>query len=199
MLLLSQIIFLIAFVFLFREIFTFFYLLYEEEIKDFLWELDYYYGKFKNFFRNIYYGIENIIEWLPVIWRDRSWDYHYLLIIIHKKFEQMEDLHKNYGHFVRSDKTAKELMIVKNLTKRLIDDNYSENALVNYYKKYGEEPRFEFVADDINPKFYRLISNTKEKQDKEYMVASKHAEIIKLQDLELLCHYIKRKMFTWWN
>jgi len=34
-------------------------------------------------------GIKNLIAWFPVIWKDRQWDYMYLLRIINKKLELM--------------------------------------------------------------------------------------------------------------
>lgn len=41
------------------------------------------------FFRDIYCGIKNLIYYFPVIWRDRYWDYEYLLALLQYKLVQM--------------------------------------------------------------------------------------------------------------
>ena len=45
---------------------------------------------------NIITGIKNIVTWFPVIWKDRQWDYVYLLKILDKKLGLMlKDFEEN--------------------------------------------------------------------------------------------------------
>ena len=54
--------------------------------------------------RNLYYsikeGIPKLINWIPIIWKDRDWDYEFLLIILEHKITSMEKFYsseKNLG------------------------------------------------------------------------------------------------------
>lgn len=39
--------------------------------------------------RNIRYGIRNIIDYFPTVWRDRDWDSAYIVYFIAKKLRRM--------------------------------------------------------------------------------------------------------------
>ena len=47
-----------------------------------------------DFLYTIYYGIKNIIEYMPLIYYDRDWDYLFLLELMKYKIGRME---KNTG------------------------------------------------------------------------------------------------------
>jgi len=81
-------------------------------------------NKIRQFFINIYYGIENITSWFPLIWNDRDWDYSYLLRILNKKFDRMESYFNEYGITKTSESKARKILICKNLCKRLYEDDY---------------------------------------------------------------------------
>lgn len=36
-------------------------------------------------------GIQNLITWFPIIWKDRQWDHYYLMVMLHKKLSLMEE------------------------------------------------------------------------------------------------------------
>ena len=69
------------------------------------------YYQIKSFIRGIIPGIENVIMWLPVIWRDRWWDYSFLFSILKRKLEFMEEGFRKYGVSVRAEKDAKKMKI----------------------------------------------------------------------------------------
>lgn len=79
------------------------------------------------FFRNIKYGVENLIKWLPIIWRDRDWDYEFLLLIMSFKMNSMAKLHKKHGNSVYSDKYAEQLDDCAKLAERVANNDYDGN------------------------------------------------------------------------
>ena len=79
---------------------------------------------FKQFCRDIKYGIQNLIVWLPIIWNDRQWDYFYLYSLLNKKFELMENYFKKYSCCLESEEIAKIITEMKEACKRLIEDDY---------------------------------------------------------------------------
>jgi hypothetical protein len=167
---------------------------------DFFWEVNYYLKKILHKWYALKYGIENIIDWMHVIWKDRDWDEHYLYMIMNKKFERMEKLHREHGHLVRSPRTAHQLMIVKNLTKRLAEHDYLENALADYHRRYGDEFDF-FESEPIEgkPNLHRMVDKTPPEQDKAFRKASDHAGKMELQDKIILFKMMNKYIMDWWD
>jgi hypothetical protein len=99
---------------------------FEDLMYDIRWEIQYYWRKLRGVGFDLVYGVRNIFEFMPLVWRDRDWDQEYLLILMKFKFDRMSKLHANHGHFVRSDHTAKQLRIMAKVTQRLIDDKFNK-------------------------------------------------------------------------
>jgi len=155
-------------------------------------------NKVRDIYYNIKYGIKNLYYYLPVVWKNREWDYSYIYIILNKKFERMEHLHRNYGHLIRSNRTAKQLMIAKNLTKRLIEYDYISNALIDYNKKYKDDFKLKFESIE-GKKYSRLINNRPESQKKSLSRSYKHSEEMEKQDFDMLIELIHNNMRSWWD
>lgn len=80
-------------------------------------------------FYDIKKGIENIIKWLPIIWKDRDWDWAYLAEIMEFKLRNMADHNEKYSYHVGAEKEVRSMRVCAALLKRLRDDNvYYDNA-----------------------------------------------------------------------
>jgi hypothetical protein len=82
-------------------------------------------NRIRNLWLDLYYGVINLVLWFPVIFRDRDWDYVFLLRIMEFKFRRMRELHMKYGHCTNSPRKAHELLIVAELCRRIGEDEYS--------------------------------------------------------------------------
>ena len=38
-------------------------------------------------FYKIKYGISNLIRWLPIVWKDRNYDHHFIDVVLHFKLQ----------------------------------------------------------------------------------------------------------------
>lgn len=94
---------------------------------------------------NIYYGIQNLIAYFPVIWKDRDWDGNYLLELLEKKLSRMEHSIGN-GPFVNSKKDGINIKKTRLAVKRLIDDNYYLNPNFLYTWERQEKQDLEYVT-----------------------------------------------------
>lgn len=131
------------------------------------------------YFRNLY-------VFHKALWRHRSWDYSGLLLFMETATKDMHECHKNHGHLMRSEETARELLIVSALLKRIREDKYTDEVQGweqkgsgmwsgNFYQKPNTLP-------SINAKkFYKM------------------REAVKKNDLDLVCKMVKTKLFTWWD
>lgn len=87
----------------------------------------------KYLYKNIKTGIKNIWYWLPIIWKDRSWDSHYIFeIIIHKLKAQSKYIGSRDIH-TRAKRDAEVMMTCVRLMKRVQDEFYSSE-----YSDYHE-------------------------------------------------------------
>jgi hypothetical protein len=125
--------------------------------------------------RDFYYmirdGVTNLIEYLPIIWKDRNFDFNYLFILMQYKLKKLEKHHREYGVSKDKDRYANEIKLCINLLERIIKDDYL------------------LIVD----KPYKINFNkgSKRKYD--------HADYLREQDLDLLFKYMRKHVEGWWD
>lgn len=82
----------------------------------------------------IYYGIKNLIDWFPIIWADRSWDWTYFAKIMEYKLRKMYKLEIDHGIHTTSNRDAKDMLICAEILRRLIDDDDCGKELKTHWK-----------------------------------------------------------------
>jgi hypothetical protein len=138
------------------------------------------------FIKDCIVGIKNVFIWLPVIWHDRQWDYFYLLEVLRKKLLLMENYYlKDHDlSFKGQDKVYDQIKLCKILCNRLIKNEYENNAMIPYYKKY-------------NQNVWTFEAETKQQKD-EYTKYIKHADYMGKQDIKMLFNTINKNITNWW-
>lgn len=95
--------------------------------------------RFKMFFSRI----KRLLKWRKTIWESEDWDFTFLLIMMHKKLESMEKLHRYNGHAENSEQVANEIKQMKEDIKTLIelDDGelWNGNGAEKAKKVFSEE------------------------------------------------------------
>lgn len=120
------------------------------------------------------------------LWYYRSWDYGGLLYLMEEATKDMHECHKNHGNLVRSEDTAKELLIVSILLKRIRGDNYV-NEVQGYEAKEGKL---------FGGEFYQKPNTLPSIKYKRFY---KMREAVKQNDLDLVCKLMKTKLQSWWD
>ena len=64
--------------------------------------------------------IGRLFRWMPVIWRNQTWDYQYTLNILSYSLEELADCLEN-GYTKSGPKDAKRIRYVRELIRRLGD------------------------------------------------------------------------------
>ncbi len=93
------------------------------------------------FWYSIYYGVRNIIRWMPIVWRDDDCDWSYLAIMMEVKFRNMARLHRQSPIYSDNKKTVKQLMICAELCKRLHEEKYHDSKIVSRRQSVADEKR----------------------------------------------------------
>lgn len=96
-------------------------------------------------FKHFIDGIKNLIDWLPVIWKDRHWDDHYIFEVLKQKLLlQRNYLVDQYRH-TDIPRTNRDITICLNLIER-IQDEYYVMEIYGYY-----ESEFKFTPCEDMP------------------------------------------------
>ena len=157
-------------------------------------------------FRNIKNGIKNLIIWTPIIWKDKQWDHHFLLVMLNKKLKLMEDYFEDGEIISDSKKVAKQIRMARIAVERLKKDQYEITLFDKHYEKWGEMD-FSFTKCKDKPGLSKLdITHPKaqtkkeiEQERKETNEIWKKIDILKKQDIDLFCKMFKKHLFSWWE
>lgn len=170
----------------------------KEKLQEFYYH--YIYSPVYNFIENI----GNLIYWIPKIWNDRDYDFESIYSLLYFKFKRMEKFYKNDKKTTSANhlETAHEIMIVKNLAKRLAEEDYLSNASIEYDKKWKDEKLFNFVPEKFDkngkPLLYKLVDRN-EKQSKDFKRVGKLSDYLEKQDREYFFNYLCNNIRSWWD
>lgn len=103
----------------------------------------------KSLYWNLEYGIKNLIRWFPIVWNDRDWDEGYLMILMQKKLEQMEKLHREHGHSENSTEIADEIKECLNSLSRVMEDDYTDEVKREYTEDIERMVKEDLVSGGI--------------------------------------------------
>lgn len=89
--------------------------------------------KIKNFYdnyltiRSIKTGINNLIKWFPLIWKDRNFDQGYLYDILYFKLGEMQKFFESdYTYSMDAKEYAKQIKECKELLYRIINESIED-------------------------------------------------------------------------
>ena len=149
-------------------------------------------------YRNAKYGIINLFHWFPVIWKDRDFDYHYLLVMLNKKLHLMRDTFQSELDWVDNKQIISEIEETISSLEKIIEDKYCESEWEEVHKNRGEL-KFEKTADG----YYTMIDNLTEEEKKIYTDKVKELmnkeEELRNKDLETVFENMKSKIMGWWS
>ena len=123
---------------------------------------------------NLTSGLRSLRYWVPIIWKDRDWDYWHIYNILKFKLEQNAKLLQNKQRFVDSARSAEKML----LCARLIEIQQEELYAMEYMD-YSETD-FEFLP--TNDELYELRINEISESYDEYFAKYPRQYKIALQE-----------------
>lgn len=162
-------------------------------------------SKIEDVWYNIKYGTINLIQWLPIIWKDRDYDHYFLMRLLEFKLNKMGKSFKKYNNHTQTDAHVKQVNKCANIFKRLYEDEYLLNSFKNHDKKWGNI-RVSFEECE-NPDFHEIILKRKNvitEQDKtderkESKVCSEKGYENQRKDLKEVFRIMYDNILTWWD
>jgi hypothetical protein len=99
--------------------------------------------KIRYIHKEILTGIKNIWYWLPIIWKDRNWDSHYIFEIMKHKLKAQSKYIGNRDFHTAAKRDAEIMLTCVKLMELIQDDFYS----VEYMDYHKTKHWFEDVED----------------------------------------------------
>ena len=161
--------------------------------------------------RDIKIGIKNLITWFPIIWKDRSWDYHYIYDILEEKLKRTSKQIDSAKIFVGYEYVVRDINIAVKLINRLKTDYYSFEYSDYIDSKFKFVPvednssvkrlEVETIRDNLSDfflKYPRIYKKYQMRQDKK-LVAMEISRENHRRAKKLLFKILKEKIEHWWD
>lgn len=136
-------------------------------------------------------GVENLIYWLPIIWKDRQFDYECLLNIINHKLKYMEKFFNSDDAWSADAKEiALELQEFRKLLEYIESHQFEEDAMKPYYDKYP------ILYTD----FIRHLN--RERTEEEMALFRQCCDDIEVKyniAMDEFCKIFKNRLLNWWD
>ena len=68
--------------------------------------------------------IRNLIRWIPIIWKDRDWDFYFTYEILKKKLEFQAEFTRKRGYHMYNAQDANRMETCVRLIKKLQHEEY---------------------------------------------------------------------------
>lgn len=136
-------------------------------------------------------GVIQLWRYGPIIWRNRDWDYTFLLKLMEAKFRHMAVECGDKGHHVGSEREGKQLRVCAELCRRIQEDDYICNLTgpVKYNSSFEDHPLGTRVTTEV------LKDGAPINMRPYYEMAERNRK----NDLAYLTTLMRKHLLTWWD
>lgn len=180
------------------------------------WDHDgkYYHKYFKE-------GIKNLWYWLPIIWKDRNWDSHYIFEILKHKLKAQSDYIGIRDFHTRAQLDARRMLLCVKLIQKIQDGDYTIEYM-DYHKdrvwftdcedrpgssRYNSETVWENFDDYFKkyPLVYKKVMagagpfSLADRENDKQVIAMNIGHVNHERAKELLFKIMKDNIEGWWD
>jgi hypothetical protein len=121
----------------------------------------------KHLHRDIAQGFRNLWKWLPIIWKDRDWDNHFIFEVLKFKIKNTANFTEKKQRFVGWEKEVKYMRICETLIDRIQNDYYQSE-----YQDYHD---FDISTVPTENGSYEVVFDVKRDDTDEFVKKYPHA------------------------
>jgi len=107
----------------------------------------------------LYYGVRNLIRWLPFIWYDRNWASNYLLDMIAFKLDFMTDEFTRWNTYVGNEKDIKNMRRAAELLRSISNEEYEVYTHSRDFTMWDKEQREILNEAALSEKRFHAMNN----------------------------------------
>lgn len=147
----------------------------------------------------------NLVDWLPVIWKDRHWDDYYITKILQRKIELQRNYLVQANRHLTIDRDNQWMTLVLNLIEREHEDYYGMEYME--YVEYGEG-LFDPMKSEHLVDYFQKYPNDVRKVMRKYRgtdFTDKHRLAVYVsmhrqhKCRNLIFEILKQKSAQWWD
>lgn len=175
----------------------------------------------KHLHRDIKQGFKNLWKWLPVIWKDRDWDSHFIFEILKHKLKSQANYLEIKNRYVGVERDVRNMKICVSLIQKVQNEyynteylDYSEKRV--WFQSYENSPDlFELKEENISenydeffkkyPRIYKKVLrgegvfNIKGREDDKSLIAMNISQINHNRARRLLFKIMEENIEGWWD
>ena len=121
----------------------------------------------KHAHRDIAQGFRNLWKWLPIIWKDRDWDDHFIFEVLKFKIKNTADYTEKKQRFVGWEDEVRYMRICEKLIDR-IQNEYYQTEYQDYYD-------FDMSTVPTEDGLYEVVFDVKRDDTAEFVKKYPHA------------------------
>ena len=121
----------------------------------------------KHAHRDIAQGFRNLWKWLPIIWKDRDWDDHFIFEVLKFKIKNTAKYTEKKQRFVGCENEVRYLRICEKLMGR-IQNEYYQTEYQDYYD-------FDMSTVPTEDGLYEVVFDVKRDDTAEFVKKYPHA------------------------
>ncbi len=160
--------------------------------------------RMETYYYNIRNGIRNIIDWLPVVWKDRDYDQNYIYYVLKYKLTKQADHFEKYGITLHNDEIVKQIRLTVVFIDLLIDeeriDEQAEKRSVFFgmRDKTPSENFYEAIEIYGRDDFRNTFNHGKKIPKYVYNIEEKHKRKLRNYYCEMIGRCLKHSN-KWWD
>ena len=145
-------------------------------------------------FRNVLLNIKHVIKWIPIIWKDKEWDYSYFLDMAIFKLENMRDFYHGDDTMCQGARQrGDEIDRVVQLLKAFQEDNYETKIDPHFYD------RIYSLINEGNNNWESFIGIYEDAEREQRHSVHIKADQLKQADLDKAFMLLAKNLQDWWD
>lgn len=162
--------------------------------------------KAHDFFNDVVDYVARVIEYSPLLWRDRDYDYRHILTLLKYKLERTRKHITEHQIIESADEVGEQIAHAEELLRRILNDDYCKEEQAAHEAKWGETVDLSHPSE-THPGFYEWDMSRanvktpyeKEQEKDEQMAIYERMELAKQLDMDELFIHIRKNIERWWD
>jgi hypothetical protein len=143
-----------------------------------------------------YESVVRTVKWLPIVWKDRHWDHHFILEILKQKLRFQRECIGKYNRHTTAQEDCRQMRICELLLDRLQDPMaYTRQDWDEHYEKWPSRWRKCLENDDGSV----TIPAPTEEEAADVRRIAKRENYMYNQDLDYFFRVFKKHHQSWWD
>jgi len=144
----------------------------------------------RSIYRNLKFGIQNLIKYFKIIWNDRNWDHTFFLEIMRFKLNLISKEFSKVKHYEGWEEDVVNMKFALEILDRLIAEDYECPEQKEYYDEVLKNMNLTEMSNRTTEERKINLENLKK--------WAEYSEIEKQNDYLDLFNILKEHLDKWW-